>query len=199
MSAAATAQTYRPTSRAASEACEAFIAGWKDWSASFHDAQRLLARFITSKVGFAPKGLVAMDPLAMTNCAVVFDRDPGPAFFVVPDAIASRLQDDGVPGTAYAPDVSTTVGREVMDAIRMLSSIAEKRPLLAGAPGLSAGAVEAGHLVLSHASIEKGEIRIRALPSAVAAGAELAHMPAPMAAAAPAAHHVAAARPGLRN
>jgi hypothetical protein len=197
MNATATAQTYRPSSPAVSEACESFIAGWRDWSSSYHDAQRLLAKFIASKVGIAPKGLVAMDPLAMSTCAVVFDRDPGPAFFPVPDAIASRLQDDGVPGTAYAPDVSTSLGREVMDAVRMLSTIAEKRPLLNGAPGVAAGAIEGGRLVLTHAAVEKGELRIRALPSAVTPGAGVAPVVVAAALATPAASPVA--RPGLRN
>jgi hypothetical protein len=197
MNATATAQTYRPSTPAVSEACDSFIAGWRDWSASYGDAQRLLTKFIASKVGFAPRGLVAMDPLAMTTCAVVFDRDPGPAFFAVPDAIAARLQDDGVPGTAYAPDVSTALGREVMDAVRMLSTIAEKRPLLVGAPGLAAGAIESGRLVLTHAAVEKGEIRIRALPSAVAPGAGVS--PVVPAVTLPTPVSAPLARPGLRS
>lgn len=167
------ARSFAPSSDAASTAASAFIEKSNQWGERYASAQTDLSTFLRAKVSAPARGFLATDPLNMSVFGVVFDGNPGAGFVAVPGAVADRLQERGLRGNAYFPDVGTAMGKEVMAKLNAVSRAAEQRPLLNSVAGVSSVAIEDGRVVLSRAILTDDGISIIAAPSAVSAAAEV--------------------------
>jgi len=174
------AQAFAPSSPDASGAASAFIANAKKWGEQFVSAQTGLSQFLKENVKAPAIGFLASDPLNMSVFGIVFDGNPGAGFVAVPNSIAERLNDRGLRGSGYFPDMSSLMGKEVMKKLNAVSRAAEQRPLLNSIAGLSSVAIEDGRLVLSRAVITGDSIAILAAPSAVTPRAEVTPIVAPV-------------------
>ena len=167
------AKTYTPSTPTAQHAAQEFIVRHESWAKERAQALQNLSNFIKDRVGQSASGFVSRDPLQMTAYGLVFERNPGAGFIPVPSAIAQALEDQGLRGAAYIPDMKTEVGQSVMRLLNTLSRVSESRPLMRGVAGLRPVAIEEGRLVLSHAAKENGQLTVRAAAGAVSANAEL--------------------------
>lgn len=169
----AQARSFEPVTAAASAAAATFIEVTKKWGESYGAAQADLSSFLREKVAAPARGFLATDPLNMSVFGVVFDGNPGAGFIAVPGAVADRLQERGLRGNAYFPDIGTAIGKEAMTKLHAVSRAAEQRPLLSSVPGVRSVGIEAGRVVLTRAAMTANGISIIAAPSAVSAAAEV--------------------------
>ena len=173
----AQARSFEPSTAAASAAAAAFIEVTKQWGERYVAAQTDLSGFLREKVAAPARGFLATDPLNMSVFGVVFDGNPGAGFIAVPGAVADRLQERGLRGSAYFPDIGTAIGKEAMTKLNAVSRAAEQRPMLNSVPGVRSVGIESGRVVLTRAALTADGISIIAAPSAVSASAEV--KPAP--------------------
>lgn len=168
------AQAFTPATEKAKEAAAAFIDASNAWSRQYATARTQLSGFLSARVPTPALGLLASDPMNMMTFGVMFKGNPGPGFIAVPGAVARRLQNQGLSGNAYFPDVKTPLGREVMEKMNAISRQSEMRPLLNSVPGVRSVALESGRVVLTRAAVVDNQVVVFAGPSALSPIAELA-------------------------
>jgi hypothetical protein len=171
------AQTYAPTTLAAKAGATAFLHAADTWGSEYTEARQALSRYLSQNVPAKAQGFLSSDALNMSAFGVMFDKNPGAGFIAVPGPVADKLDARGLRGAGYFPDLNHAVGKQVMQLLRGVSRVAEKRPLLNAVPGVSSVAIEGegadARVVLSRAVKTADGVAIVAAPSALKPTAEV--------------------------
>lgn len=133
--------------------------------------------------GARPLGFVSKDQLDMSVVGVVFSTPPQTGFVPAPSKLSAQARDDGANGLVYMPDLTSPIGRRIMESMVKLSKVGESRPLLK-VPGVRPAVIEGGRLALSAAVRHPdGSIKVLAPASAIGSAAQVVPAaPAPAAA-----------------
>jgi hypothetical protein len=167
------AAAYTTTSDKANAGAKAFIEASKAWGQRYLDTQSKLRDFMKANSSANAFGFLSSDPLNMSVFGVICDSDPGAGFKRVPNTLSDRLENIGLRGNAYFPDVTHPIGKEVLKIMQLISRAAEDRPLLNSVSGVMPVGIEKGRVVLSRAIEFESGLSVLAAPSAVSAGADL--------------------------
>lgn len=123
--------------------------------------------------GARPLGFVSKDQLDMSVVGVVFSAPPQSGFVPAPSKLSAQARNDGASGLVYMPDLTSPIGRRIMDSMVKLSKVGESRPLLK-VPGVRPVVIEGGRLSLSAAERQPdGSIKVLAPASAIGSAAQV--------------------------
>lgn len=149
---------------------QAHLAATATWGANVSAAHRVVKEFVATHLGLHVLGFTAQDRLGLQVSGIVISP---PATSKLPDCLMPVPSDlcrefADRADLAFAPDVTTSLGRQLKSLLEAVSREHSARPLLSGVPGIQPLGLSEGRVVITAAHTDRsGKPFISAAPNAV--------------------------------